>query len=528
MECKKCGKSIDEYELYCNDCKELLRKEKELDELIIENKELNKLEITKEVETLQNFKDEQKETQSSLKEELKDLVNIEEIESGLSEKDNKKTIIIVASTISLICLIITIALLILFNKKEDKEISLSEKISYEEILNEYGKEVTLAISNYLKTNDVIPSWSIINDLIDYDKHEIACNVHSVYKDGSIYLSDCIIGDKNIAYSYGNKQEEVKEGKKVEIYKKEYDDYYTYTNNNDGVLELVGEISCKTDSCEYINAYDKFVLIKENNEYYLYNYDNGNIEFGPFDTKDVNMLTHQNKLYGVLYNDDEKINIYNVSTGKILKNLNGKLLLPLSNFNPNIIYKYGYVILKNDDKNSFVNLKTGNISYKIMGSINSFIEDNVNNIVYITTINSQNSKITIYNSNGKKLFNGKEYNDIQISNGKLIVANYNNFYVYNSKLQLETTSKDYNILGLYDEFSIVVNNENLELVDFKDNTFATFDLKWDNEKYSMDSILSGWQTEDEIKIIINDKETNKFFECYYNILTKDTKVTEITN
>ena len=52
MECKKCGKGISEFEIYCDDCKEILKKEKELDKLIIENKELNKLEITKEVETL--------------------------------------------------------------------------------------------------------------------------------------------------------------------------------------------------------------------------------------------------------------------------------------------------------------------------------------------------------------------------------------------------------------------------------------------------------------------------------------------
>ena len=70
MECKKCGKAIEEYELYCDDCKELLKKEKELDKLIIENKELNKLEITKEIETLQNFKDDNKEDSLSLKEEL--------------------------------------------------------------------------------------------------------------------------------------------------------------------------------------------------------------------------------------------------------------------------------------------------------------------------------------------------------------------------------------------------------------------------------------------------------------------------
>jgi len=526
MECKKCSKSISEFEIYCDDCKELLKKEKELEELIIENKELNKLEITKEVETLQNFKDEQKESSSSLKEELKDLVNIEEIESSLTEKENKKAIIVIVISIISIILIISIVLIVLINKKEPEETIEPEKINYSEILNDYGEEISFVISKYLNTNNELPSWSIISDLINYNKHEVICDIHSVYEDGSIYLDKCVIDDKNIEYSYGTKKEEIKEGKKIEIYKRAYDDYYSYTISNEGVLELVGEITCKTNSCEYINAYDKFVLIKEDNQYYLYNYENNNIEFGPFDMIDEHdVLVYQNKLYGILYTENDKINIYNVNTGKTLKDLSGQLLLSMNDFNPNIMYKYGYVILKNNDKNNFINLKTGNISYTINGLINSFIEDKTNNIVYITTTNSLNSKITIYNSNGKNLFKGKEYNNIQIYDGKLIVSTDNNFYVYNSKLKLETSSKDYNILDLHNGFVIAAHNEYLKILDLNDNIIATFDLKWDNEKYKLDTNLSN---DTELKLIINNEENNSLLECYYNILSKETKVTEINN
>ena len=526
MECKKCGKSISEFELYCDDCKELLKQEKELDKLIIENKELNKLEITKEVETLQNFKDEQKETSSSLKEELKDLVNIEEIESSLKEKDNKKIVIIIFSIIILMILVASITLLVKFNKQETEEIIEPEKINYKEILNDYGKEITLIISNYLDINKDLPTWSTINDLIKFDRHEIICGVHSVYEDGSIYLDKCVIDNKNIEYSYGIKKEEKKEGKKIEVYKKVDDKYYSYTINNEGLLELVGEINCKTDSCEYINAYDKFVLIKENSQYYLYNYENGNIEFGPFNMIDEqSVLAYQNKLYGVLYDDNNKMNIYNVNTEKKLKDLSGELLLSMNDFNPEIMHRYGYVILKDNDKNNFINLKSGNISYTINGLINSFIEDNINNIVYITTINSLNSKITIYNSNGKTLFDGKEYKDIEIYNGKLIVSTDKNFYVYNSKLNLEISSEDYNILDLHNQFVFAIDNENLKILDLNDTEITTFDFKLDNKKYKFDANLS---TDTELKFIINNEETNGFLECYYNILTKETKITEVAN
>lgn len=526
MECKKCGKSISEFEIYCDDCKELLKKEKELDKLIIENKELNKLEITKEVDTLHNFKDEQKETPSNLKEELKDLVNIEEIESSLKENDNKKTIIIIFSIIGLITLIALIVLLVLFNKQKTEEIIEEEKINYNEILNEYGKQISLIISNYLKNDKEIPSWWAISDLIDYDKHEIICEIHSIYEDGSIYLDRCAVDDKIIEYSYGIKKDEVKEGKKVQIYKKSLDGYYSYEENNEGVLELVGEVTCKTDSCEYINAYDKFVLIEETSEYYLYNYENGNIEFGPFNMIDEHaVLSYQNKLYGILYNENDKTNIYNVNTGKTLKDFSGELLLSMNNFNPNIMYKYGYVILKDNDKNNFINLKSGNISYTVYGVINSFIEDSTNDIVYITIFNSLNSKITIYNSNGKNLFEGKEYNHMQIYNGKLIVSTDKNFYVYNSKLKLETSSKDYNILDLYNEFVIVSDNESLKILDLNDTEITTFDLKWNNEKYKFDTNLS---TDTELKFIIANEENNSLIECYYNTLSKETQIKEVFN
>ena len=110
MECKKCGKTINEFETYCDDCKLLLNKEKELDKLIDENKELNKLEITKEVETLQSFKDEKKESESSLKEDLKDLVNIGELEMNLDEKDNKVPLFIIGIIVGLLIIILLVFL----------------------------------------------------------------------------------------------------------------------------------------------------------------------------------------------------------------------------------------------------------------------------------------------------------------------------------------------------------------------------------------------------------------------------------
>lgn len=530
MECKKCGKIIDDYEIYCNDCKELLRKEKEYNNLIEENKELNKFEITKEVETLKNFNDEVKEDSFSLKDELKDLVNIEEIENSLKENDNKKIIIIIGYI--LIFILISVLIFILFDKKEIEPIE-ETKINYEKVINDYGNEIKSIVSKYLKEDSEVPSWSVINDLVTYNEYDVVCDIHNIYEDGNIYLDDCKVDDKKTKYSYGKKEVEIKEGKKIEVFKKVYDDnYYTYTNINEGNLELSGSIICNTNLCNYVKAYDKYVIIKENNEYYLYNYETSSIDFGPFNLEENNeenyILSYETKLYGILYSNDNQLNIYNVNTGKTIKNIDGELMHSQINFNPNVMYKYGYAVFKSEEKNNFLNLRTGNVSYTIDDKINIFIEDENNTIVYITTLNSDNSKITIYNSNGKKLFSGKEYNDIQLNQGKLIVSTDTNFYVYNSKLVLELTSKNYNILDLYNGFVAVIDNEYLKIIDVGDNVIATFDLKWDTEKYSLDTKLSGLYNDTEIKLFVNEKDSNKILECYYNTQTKYLKIKEITN
>ena len=175
-----------------------------------------------------------------------------------------------------------------------------------------------------------------------------------------------------------------------------------------------------------------MLIEEENEYYLYDYTNDSLNFGPFKlNSEYDVLVHNNILYGIIYNEENTNNIYNVQTGKILKNIKGFLLPGEMDFDPTIMYKYNYAILVNGEKHEFVNLKTGNISYTIKESILSFIEKN--KIVYITTLTS-NNKYKIYNSNGKALFDGKEYVNFIIGENSFLVSTENNFKVYDKNLK----------------------------------------------------------------------------------------------
>lgn len=503
MECKKCGKKISDTFEYCDECRNLL-KEEELNKLIEENKELNKLEITKELETLDNI-EEKSENEVYLKDEFKDLINFEE-----DEKEEKKNIIIMVSIIVIVLLIIALIITVIFKKPKAVE---EEKTNYNQIITKYGDSINLIVSNYLKENTEIPSWSYVNEVMDYKEHKVSCITKKIYKDGNIYLNDCKVDGIKTDVSYGKVQDE-KEGKSINIYKEVNNTYTNLENEN-----LIGAITCSTEECEFIAAYERFVLIKENDKYYLYNYENNSIEFGPFkmevNSYEKDLLVYENKLYGILYDNGKEKSIYNVNTEKTIKNIEGNLLEQVATLNPNLMYKYGYVVLTNENKNNFLNLKSGNISYVIDGKINYFIENYNKDLVYITTHNTSNNKITIYNSNGKKLFNGNEYNGILVQDKNIIIYNDTNYYIYDNDLKKTLESKTYDsVLNIYDNYVVVIDTKKLELLDLNDNILATFDLEWE-DNYMFNSIFIN---ENIINLIIDTQD--KSFNYYYNIDTKE--------
>lgn len=525
MRCKNCLKEIDEFEIFCDDCKRDLKKSsskkevKEFQELIQNNAEL---EHTKELNTLKNL------VVNNKKQEDED-----EIDSDFADvkPNNKKTILIIVS-ILFILIIISLILVLTLKKDKNNEEEIVVKTDYQKILNEYGDEVFGVVKNYMNENNEIPTWQQISELITYDKYEIICDKKNIYKDGNIYLGSCKIDNKPIKYTYGNLQEETKEGKEIEIYKIENSDKtYKYITENEPNSTLVGKITCKTDECVFEAAYDKYVVIKENNEYYLYNYENDVLEFGPFvfsNSNEYNLISYNNKLYAILFNLDGSNNIYNVETSKTLKNIKGTLYLDNNLMNQiSLMYKYGYIIMDNNSTLNFVNLKTGNVSYSIKEHIGAFIEDTENNIVYMVVYDSADdySKFKLINSNGKELFNGKYFKHFELYNKNLIVADDSNYYVYDSKLKSKYSSNSYEkILAIYDEYIVLINYNHLELLDLEGNIIVTFEEEW-NSNYSLISSLSGYLEKDKLTLTIEDGINGTSFEYYFIPSTKESGVVE---
>ncbi|MBQ2947192.1 MAG: hypothetical protein IJE04_05065 [Bacilli bacterium] len=533
MKCNRCGSEIEEIEIFCNDCKKYLKKfpskseVQVLEQLIEEQKSLNDLENTKELINLDKLVAEEIEKQEVL--EDKNIVlktNNQEKQEGIIERPkkeniNKKKLILAISVVSAFLIgiiILLVSLLIKEKPEENREVV----IDYEKVINAYGDNITDIIEEYLDENEEIPTWQYILEKIDYDRYEVDCSIHNVYKDGSIYLSGCKVDNKKTNYTYGTLKEEIKEGKKVNVYKLEYSGFIVYTGINETSSTLAGTVTCKTEECTYIDAYDKYVLIEEEKEYYLYDYVNDSLIFGPFKlNNEYDMLVHNNTLYGIIYNIENTNNIYNVQTGKTLKNINGFLLPEDMGFDPTIMYKYNYAILVNNNKNEFVNLKTGNVSYTIKESILSFKEKN--KIVYITTLTS-NNKYKIYNSNGKALFDGKEYTNFIIGEDNFLLSTENSFKIYDKELNIQINSKTYDkVLGLYEDFVVAIKDNNLIFLDIEDKEYVTFEKVWDDNTNVFYYNLTR-KIDDRISVIIEDKKMPvesgyTGIEYYYDIKTK---------
>jgi len=543
MKCNRCGKEIDELEIFCDDCKKYLKefssrkKVKELEELIEDQRNFDDLENTKELVDLDKIVKEELKKEETIvdkkeiiRQDVKEIAreDNEFIDIEKEEKKKRKIIIIVSIVLSILAIIST--LLIIFLGKKEKEEEPKVKIDYEKVINLYGDSAKEVVVDYIEENDDIPTWQYVIENIDYNRYKVECSIHNIYNDGNIYLSSCKVDGNKIKYTYGIEQEETIDGKQINIYKQEYNGFIVYSNDA-ADSTLIGTITCKTENCDYVNAYKEYVIIKENEEYYLYNYINDKVKFGPFNLKEeYNVLVHDNELYGIIYTEDNQNNIYNVKTNKVLKNIKGYLLPGEMGFDPTIMYKYNYVILINDEKNEFINLKTGNISYFIKEKIISFEE--CNKLVYITTLTS-NNKYKIYNSNGKTLFDGKEYLDFIASSDKFLVSDETNFKVYDNNLKLQTTSKEYSqILALYKDYVIAIKNNNLILLNTKDEILETFENVWNKENNVFYRNLTG-EKDNKFIITIENKKIphgtqGSFIEYYYNLTTKESGFIEKSN
>ena len=540
MKCNRCGIEIEETEVFCKDCKKVFKKisskskVEELEELIENQKELTELENTKELINLDSLVEEEIKQEEAVENKTKSIDIVEEliinkdsdkedIIDEFKEKKSKKGLIIIISIISLIIVIVTLLLVFSNKKNNNNEIILD----YKKIINEYGDSIVEVINEYKKDNEDIPTWKYVKENLKYDKYKVICATHDIYSNGSIYLASCKVDNKKTHYTYGKEIEEIKEGKKINVYKESYDGYTGYLSESNNHTTLLGTVTCETEICEFVSAFDKYVIIKENNQDYLYNYTDDSLVFGPF--KLDRILVNNNILYGIIYKENNVSNIYSILSNKVLSNIKGTLLEEGVNFNPSIMYKYNYVIMQNNNRNDFINLKTGNVSYSINETIGEFIEDSSKKIVYIKAYTKTPDKFKIYNSNGKSLFNGEEYSNF-ILGKNILISNSTNFKVYDLDLKLKTSSNTYDeIIDFNEDFVLATKDSNLMILDLKDNVLASFEDSWNKYNYIYHKDLT-IKDNKGIYIIMENKKIpsgtkGRYIEYSYIYSTKESGVIE---
>ena len=518
MKCRNCKKEISENEVFCEECKEALKDTssteqlEELEELIQERKEVDSLETTKDLTNITDL----------VKNEVKENSDNEVDVDFKDVKDTKISIIVTVLVIGIVIGACIFGVIWFLNRPKNVKEAPKQVVDYEKIINEYGDIVSKEAKAYIEKNDEIPTWQALSELITYDKYEIVCQTHNVYIDGSVYLQHCKVNNKTVKYTYGTLMNDAKTGKELKIYK--IDDRYSFEGEEEFV---VGTVVCNTVNCYYIDAFDKYIVVREKQAFYLYNYKNNTLEFGPFD--DFKLLNYNNELYGIYYVSNGSNNIYNVSTGKTIKDVKGMFNFEKEYIDTGIQYKYGYAITKDNGYN-FINLKTGNVSFTIKENIKSFIEDIKSGILYITASEDNTYKFKVYNSNGKVMFNGEAINEFRILDNSLIVFNDNGFKVYDSKLNIKVTSNNYNkILRNTDGFVVVVDKKVLKIVDYNDSIIASFTKEWSDDYKVFDR---SYVYDSEKKILTltfentNEEATSRYIRYSYNFGAKLTNEEEL--
>lgn len=319
--------------------------------------------------------------------------------------------------------------------------------------------------------------------------------------------------------------------------------YKDSNNNIGITsdygEYQGKITCNSNNCEYIAVYKNYIIIEDNNKYYLYNYIKSKLVFGPFNFASDEyyncILSNNNNLIGIYYKNKNDYKFYVVDSNKHFSTIKGTLWSNEMNYDYSLLSDYGYFVIDDDKNSNFINLKTGKIVFSIPNMVYSIFEDIDNKRLYFSSFSKENNKYTIYDNNGNILFNGDYVDNFKFDNNKLFLSYDKYVKIYDNDYNLIHTSRNYDeIKEIFGEYIVVIDNGYLKIIDSSDNILATFNEKWDEKKYEFHETISGWHNDNSknsrIYLVIENKDIpygniGSGIEFYYDPVTKEVGIIE---
>jgi hypothetical protein len=300
------------------------------------------------------------------------------------------------------------------------------------------------------------------------------------------------------------------------------------------LKKVGEYECQNLGCKYIDGHGEYIAVLENNtSIYVYNYKTKEMEYGPIilGEFEAEMLGYDGKIYGLViykqnYTDDYESGFYSFEKNKITIEPKYELDLGWHSFkdfgfslNNNIVigYKNDYAYL--------LDILTGKEILKIKDRYLSplYNEKDKNTLVYYTAWNNTSKNSTIYNKNGKLMFNGETFKNVYFTNNDtiLITKDSQTYQIRDIDNTTSFTSKKYKEIFKFgaDHIFVLDNDNIIKVINHQDELIVTF-MEW-NENYTFDEHSSGsndeqiyftysFYSDDEDECIeyVYDKKTTK--------------------
>ena len=115
------------------------------------------------------------------------------------------TLVELLAVIVILALIALITIPVILNVIEKSKLK-----TYQRSIDSYGGAVNKAIAEYLLDHEdqtsKILTYEDIKDYIKYEGNKVECTTFEIYKDKTVYLSDCKVNNESINYTYGTHQD----------------------------------------------------------------------------------------------------------------------------------------------------------------------------------------------------------------------------------------------------------------------------------------------------------------------------------
>ena len=299
-------------------------------------------------------------------------------------------------------------------------------------------------------------------------------------------------------------------------------YYSYynqipTNEEYKSASLVGRVECN-DVCQYIEAVDNYVLVKENNAYSIYDYVNNNLivnnlgdaakDNGKYSKAAWFYPKYNNAAQAVVYhsNPDEysEYKIFSLLSGTLSESFVGSDACEGAYEDPceDYIYEQNYYLnsVYEQNKIEVFDLKTNKIKFTMKGEWVITIGNDNKQYILAEAWDKKAEKyvIYVYDLNGRQMLNGEEINQAYLANNNIAVEKDGKFYLYDINLNKIKEGKKYtDIIMFGSDFILVQDNANLKLLNYDEEELATFLTDYSKDKYDVHTFLSGWYKDEKI-------------------------------